>query len=70
MRLYEIPIRRAGDFYCIFRLARIHSDDLRPISEEEKEEENVVARGGGGGDGGGGGGTRVRFCLSVPVRSP
>jgi len=49
-------------------LARIHSDGLRPISEEE--EENVVARGGGGGDGDGGGGTRVRFCLSVPVRSP
>ncbi|KYN41691.1 hypothetical protein ALC56_03834 [Trachymyrmex septentrionalis] len=38
---------------------------------EKKEEENVVARGGGGGgDGGEGGGTRVRFCLSVPVRSP
>lgn len=32
----------------------------------------VVARGGGGGERerGGGGGTRVRFCLSVPVRSP
>jgi len=38
--------------------------------EEEEEEEVVVARGGGGGDGSGGGGTRVRFCLSVPVRSP
>lgn len=39
---------------------------------DEEEEEDVVARGGGrrGGDGGGGGGTRVRFCLSVPVRSP
>lgn len=69
-RLHEIPIRGAADF-CIFRLARIRSDDLRPISggEEKEEEENVVARGGGG-DGGGGGGTRVRFCLSVPVRSP
>lgn len=32
----------------------------------------VVAREGGGGERerGGGGGTRVRFCLSVPVRSP
>lgn len=60
----------SGADFCIF-LARIHSDDLHPISEQEEEEdENVVARGGGGGDGGGGGGTRVRFCLSVPVRSP
>lgn len=47
---------------------RIHSDD--PIRSPEEKEENVVARGGGGGDGDGGGGTRVRFCLSVPVRSP
>jgi len=48
---------------------RIHSDDLCPISGGE-EEENVVARRGGGDDGGEGEGTRVRFCLSVPVRSP
>ncbi|KYM82386.1 hypothetical protein ALC53_07174, partial [Atta colombica] len=46
----------------------IHSDDLCP--GEKKEEENVVARRGGGDDGGEGEGTRVRFCLSVPVRSP
>lgn len=45
----------------------VRGDDLRFNGEEE---ENVVASGEGGGDGGGGGGTRVRFCLSVPVRSP
>ncbi|KYN02352.1 hypothetical protein ALC62_06732, partial [Cyphomyrmex costatus] len=46
----------------------IYSDDLHP--EKKEEEEESVARGRGGGDGDGGGGTRVRFCLSVPVRSP
>lgn len=50
-----------------FHHCDIRGKDLRP--EEEME---VVARGGGGGERerGGGGGTRVRFCLSVPVRSP
>lgn len=53
--------------FAIPPLCDIRGEDLRP--EEEME---VVARGGGGGERerGGGGGTRVRFCLSVPVRSP